>query len=300
MVVAFDALLLYRWWPFAWAATFPARMISAAVLATVVVLLDLRPRITVSPTLVQAGRHTVPTADIVSAHSHRRESQRDEVSPDVSLTATTLLAREGVQVEMCSAEGLLYRMWMASEDPGRLVAVLEDARATPKPPKTSPSLIGSDEHRGRRGASWPIYLSFLAIFAGILPWWVMADLPFDISFGLSAGIVALVAVPALRTAVVDHDELRSAHVRVPTQEVVAARTVPRGQGVVHLLELPRRNRSVTVWGPTTAIVCVTDPPGETVDERKQATHVVAIFRPVDLRQVLPGPVVDRRLPPAVP
>lgn len=297
-LVVFDALLLARVWPWEWATAAPARVISAGVLIAVVVGLDLRPRVTVGPTSLTAGEHTVPTADVLRAAPARRRGDIEEATSGAYLVAATLLARQGVEVELVTAEGLPYRLWIASQDPEHLAEVIEDARAAQRPPDPSPSTSGEPEHRGRRGANPYLAGGFLAVFAGILPWVVMRDVGFEVAGLVTVAVVALVTVPALRPAVVDRDELRSGRVRVAARDIVAARTVPKGHAFPYVTRLPRGNRSVTVWGPSTTVVCVTDPPGETVQERQSATWLIALPRQVDLRQVLPEAVIDRRLPPA--
>ncbi len=295
------AFIAASFWPMDALTSTPGRVVGGLLMAAIVIGFDLRPKVRVSPDLLVAENHRLPLDDIQEVRPQPRRVMRAEGDTTVDLQARTLLAREGVRVIACNREGLPYRLWIASADPPRLTERIEAAREAARSrvaPPESPSRQGVPSYAGRRGALWSIAGPFLVLFAGVIPWLALRDLGIGVQVSVTILAIALVAVPAAAPVRIDRSELRSARVRVRPDEVVTARILPKGHGVTHLLQMPKRNRSVTVWGPAVSIVCVTEPRGETAEERLRATKVLAIPRQVDLSAILPPDVVDRRLPPA--
>jgi hypothetical protein len=259
------------------------------------VLADPRPRIVVEDGTLRAGWRRIPLADVRRVtrdrRAHRLEADVAE-PPCVHWRVGTVLARDGVLLEAWTPEGLPYEVWIASDDPDRLAAVLTHAAGeAPQQGRVG----ASAGYRGPRGAIWWLALPLLGL--GLVVTWVATGIGTSGRLLASGVLAALVVIPASRPIEVSERRVRSGAVDVPTDRIVAARLAGRGELLPHWQQLPRRNRALSAWGPSHLVVLVTSPPGERAEDRLAATHLVALPRAVDLHALLPSQVVGRRLPP---
>lgn len=266
---------------------------------------DPRPRIVVTDGYIRAGWRRIPLADVHAVDRDRREHRLEAdaaTPPRVRFRVGTVLARDGVRVDACTPEGLPYDIWIASADPDGLAAVIAGASAASAAHEQGAATSQVDTpagYRGPRGAIWGLAVPFVVIGSAIT-WWVATGVGVAARLATITVLVALVAVPASRPVEVSERRVRSGHVDVTADRIVAARLAGRGELLPHWQQLPRRNRAISVWGPSNVVVFVTEPPGERAEERLGATHMVALPRPVELHALLPAEVVGRRLPPVDP